>query len=55
MIRGALHASVILAAEVPWLILTHNLGIAGAAKYGGLVAVAWVAAAIGAGGLPDDV
>lgn len=50
--RLALRASVIFAAEAVWLILAHNLGMEGAAKYGGLVAAAWLGAAIGAGAVP---
>jgi hypothetical protein len=55
VIRTALHASVIFAAEAVWIILAHSLDIAGAAKYGGMLAVAWVAAAIGEGAISDDV
>jgi hypothetical protein len=47
-----MHVSVIVACEMPWLILAHHTGITGAAKYGGLVAVAWVGAALGAAAIP---
>jgi hypothetical protein len=50
-VKTALFVSVISAAEWPWLILANHVGIGGAAKYGGMVAVAWVGAAIAAGAL----
>jgi hypothetical protein len=46
-VRIALQVSVIFAAEAVWLILAHHVGIHGAAKYGGMAAVAWLGAALG--------
>jgi hypothetical protein len=46
-VRYVVQVSVIFAAETPWLILAHHDGIHGAAKYGGMVAVAWLGAALG--------
>jgi hypothetical protein len=51
-VSALLHASVIFAAEAPWMILAHHVGIGGAGFWGGMVAVAWVGAALGAAALP---
>jgi hypothetical protein len=51
-VRVALFASVIFAQEAVWLILSHHVGLYGAPKYGGMVAVAWIGAAIAAAAIP---